>query len=79
MQETDRRDGFSVRGKMYFERMLDKLGSHCRLYMCYYKGEALLGAVTIQYAGKTFYVYGASSNQYRHLMPNYLMQWEIIG
>ncbi|WP_099205469.1 lipid II:glycine glycyltransferase FemX [Scatolibacter rhodanostii] len=78
MKETGRRDGFAVRGRIYFERMLDNLGEHCRLYMCYYNGIALSGAITTQYAGKTCYVYGASSNEYRNLMPNYLMQWEMI-
>lgn len=78
MQFTGERDGFPIRGKSYFKRMLEGLGEHCRLYLCYYEGTPLSGAIAVQYAGKTHYVYGASSNEYRNLMPNYLMQWTMI-
>ena len=75
---TGIRDGFTIRPKDYFERFLDSLGEHVRLYMGYYKGEAVCGAVTTNYGGKCSYIYGASSNKHRKLMPNYLMQWEMI-
>ncbi|MCL2579609.1 MAG: peptidoglycan bridge formation glycyltransferase FemA/FemB family protein [Oscillospiraceae bacterium] len=78
MQITGARDGFSVRPKNYFEGMLDALGDDCRLYMAYYQGQPLSGAVTSNYAGKCCYLYGASSNEHRNVMPNYLMQWEMI-
>jgi peptidoglycan pentaglycine glycine transferase (the first glycine) len=78
MKITGDRDRFLIRPKEYFVRMLDNLGEHCRLYICYYQGKALSGAVATQYGGKTCYVYGASSNEMRKLMPNYLMQWTMI-
>lgn len=78
MKETGKRDGFCIRSREYFGRMLTGLGEHCRLYMCYYNGEALSGAISIQYAGKTCYVYGASTSRMRNVMPNYLMQWNMI-
>lgn len=78
MQTTGERDGFNVRPKGYFERMLDALGEHVRLYMGFYEGNPVCGAITTNYAGKTCYVYGASDNAHRNVMPNYLMQWEMI-
>ena len=78
MQATGERDGFSVRPKSYFERMLDELGEYCRLYMAFYQGQAVSGAITTNYAGKTCYIYGASDNAHRNVMPNYLIQWEMI-
>ncbi|MEG1875773.1 MAG: peptidoglycan bridge formation glycyltransferase FemA/FemB family protein [Angelakisella sp.] len=78
MVTTGKRDAFIVRPKEYFVKMLDALGEHCRLFLCYHEGKAVSGAVTTQYAGKTCYVYGASSNEARNVMPNHLMQWTMI-
>lgn len=78
MQVTGQRDGFAVRPRAYFERMLSALGPHARLYMGFFEGKPVCGALTTNYAGKTCYVYGASDNVHRDKMPNYLMQWEMI-
>ncbi|MEM1486293.1 peptidoglycan bridge formation glycyltransferase FemA/FemB family protein [Oscillospiraceae bacterium PP1C4] len=78
MQTTGERDGFNVRPKAYFERMLDALGEHVRLYMAFYGGKPVSGAITTNYGGKACYVYGASDNVHRNVMPNYLIQWEMI-
>ncbi|MDQ0415884.1 peptidoglycan pentaglycine glycine transferase (the first glycine) [Croceifilum oryzae] len=41
-------------------------------------GLILSGAIAIFHNQKTWYLYGASSNEFRHLMPNYLIQWHMI-
>ena len=78
MEVTGKRDGFSVRPRAYFQRMLEALGEHARLYMGFYDGAPVCGALSTNYAGKVCYVYGASDNVHRDVMPNYLMQWEMI-
>lgn len=78
MQITGERDDFSIRSKEYFTGMLESLGEHCRLYMAYYQDQPVSGAITTNYAGKTCYIYGASDNAHRNVMPNYLLQWEMI-
>lgn len=75
---TGERDSFNIRPKAYLERMLDALGENVRLYLGYYDGHVVSGAITTNYAGKCSYVYGASDNAFRQYMPNYLMQWEMI-
>ncbi len=78
MQVTGERDGFITRPKIYFERMLDALGENVRLYVGFYQDEVICGAITTNVGGKCCYVYGASDNNHRNVMPNYLMQWEMI-
>ena len=78
MLETGIRDGFVTRRPEYFANMLENLGEHARLYMAFYEGEAIAGTLAIWYGDKVWYLYGASSNEHRNLMPNYLLQWNMI-
>ncbi len=79
MVETGKRDGFMIRPLSYFEKMYDELvPNHMKLLMAYYEGQPIAGIIPIIYGRKTCYLYGASSNSHRNLMPNYLLQWEAI-
>ena len=80
MIETGNRDGFITRPLEYFEKMYDNMvpGGHMKLLMAYYEDKPISGVIPIFYGNKTWYLYGASSNQHRNLMPNYLLQWEMI-
>ena len=78
MLVTGVRDGFVTRQPEYFAAMLDNLGEHCRLYMAFHEDEPIAGTLAIWYGDKVWYLYGASSNEHRNLMPNYLLQWEMI-
>lgn len=78
MMDTGVRDGFIPRSLEYFEKMYDEMGDYLRLYLIYHGDKLLSGAVAILYGNKVWYLYGASSNEDRNLMPNYLMQWEMM-
>ena len=78
MVETGLRDNFATRPPEYFAAMLDNLGESCRLYMAFYEDKPIAGTLAIHYGDKVWYLYGASSNEYRNLMPNYLLQWRMI-
>ena len=78
METTGKRDKFLVRSKSYFANMLKALGPHARLYLAYLDGQPISGTLATQYGDKTWYMYGASSNEHRNVMPNYLLQWEMI-
>jgi lipid II:glycine glycyltransferase (peptidoglycan interpeptide bridge formation enzyme) len=79
MQETGVRDEFVIRSLEYFEKMYDCLApEHLRLYLAYHEDKLIAGTIAILYGDKVWYLYGASSNEYRNVMPNYLLQWEMI-
>ena len=78
MVETGARDGFSIRSAEYFAKILNAYGDDARLYMAYHEGKPIAGALAIHCGNKVWYLYGASSNEHRNLMPNYLLQWEMI-
>ena len=79
MVETGKRDDFIIRSLEYFEKMYDCLApNHMKLLMAYHEDKPIAGIIPIMYGNKTWYLYGASSNSYRNLMPNYLLQWTAI-
>lgn len=79
MLETGVRDNFVIRSLEYFEKMYDEMApNHLRLYMAYSDNQPIAGTLAILYGDKCWYLYGASSNEHRNLMPNYLLQWEMI-
>ena len=77
---TATRDNFLIRPYSYFERFYDSLQpvGQTELFMAYYNGEAIAGTLAFRMGDKAWYIYGASSNAHRNLMPNYLIQWTMI-
>lgn len=79
-QTTARRDGFVGRPLSYFQTLWDVLvpAGYAKLFLTHYEDTALSGAFDFVIGDRAWYVYGASSNEHRNLMPNHLMQWEMI-
>lgn len=75
MEETGKRDNFGIRPLEYFEKMYDEMQGHIKLILTKHEEDYLSGMLLVFYGNKVWYVYGASSNTKRKLMPNYLMQW----
>lgn len=78
MLTTGVRDNFLIRPVEYFEKMYDELApkGYMKLLMAKYQGEIIAAVIPIIYGNKVWYLYGASSNEHRNVMPNYLLQWE---
>jgi len=78
--ETAERDKFLIRPYKYYENFYDFLvpAGLAELFLVYYEGKAIAGALAFRLGEKAWYIYGASANQYRNVMPNYLMQWRMI-
>lgn len=76
---TTIRDNIGCRPYEYFERMLDAFSEdEIRIYIAKHENDKLSAAIATNFGSELFYLYGASSNVKRNLMPNYAMQWEMI-
>lgn len=80
LKETTERDNFLVRSYSYFEDLYDTLvpAGYGQLFIGEYEGKVIAGTLAFITGDKAWYVYGASSNSHRNVMPNYLIQWEMI-
>ncbi len=80
LKETCARDGFLVRSLSYFEQMWDLLvpAGMMKMALTFYQDKPLSGALAYIFGDRAMYTYGASSNEHRNMMPNHLMQWELI-
>jgi lipid II:glycine glycyltransferase (peptidoglycan interpeptide bridge formation enzyme) len=80
LQETAERDRFLIRGYEYFEMIWDQMVENglAQVFLAEYQGRIISATLALILGKKTWYLYGASSNEYRNVMPNYLIQWEMI-
>jgi len=80
LKETAVRDNFLIRDYAYYEWIWEQMVTQgfAEIFFAEYEG-VLVGATLAMITGdKAWYLYGASSNEFRNVMPNYLIQWEMI-
>ncbi len=78
MQTTGKRDRFLVRDRAYFETLLTAMGGDAVLFLARLEGVPIAGAIALYYGNKAWYLYGASGDEHRGVMPNYLLQWTML-
>jgi len=80
LQVTAERDDFRVRTREYFEHMYDLLvpAGLAKLFVAEYEETMIAGAILFRMGDTAVYVYGASANEHRNLMPNHLLQWTMM-
>lgn len=80
LKETAARDGFGVRALSYFYDMWDLCVASglARMFLGRLEGEVICGAISFALGPQAWYVYGASANAHRNVMPNHLLQWEMM-
>lgn len=81
LQETALRDRFLIRSYDYFVILWKELveRGYAKLFMAYYQDQPIAGTLAFILGDKAWYMYGASSNRHRNVMPNYLLQWTMIS
>jgi lipid II:glycine glycyltransferase (peptidoglycan interpeptide bridge formation enzyme) len=83
-RETAERDKIAIHPESYYRtifQLADEYpedGVMLDLYMARHEGEALAGIIVARYGDTAFYLYGASSDRKRNLMPAYALQWQAM-
>ncbi len=80
LETTGTRDTFGIHTLAYYLQAWRTFtpNNTARLLLAEYDGQLLAGIFVSLFARQAIYLYGASSNEQRQLMPNYLLQWEAI-
>jgi lipid II:glycine glycyltransferase (peptidoglycan interpeptide bridge formation enzyme) len=83
METTAQRDGFGIHTRAYYEAAhhLFVEAGQGQLLLAEYEGQLLAGLVVLGVGdggGTACYMYGASSDEHRNLMPTYRLQWEAM-
>jgi lipid II:glycine glycyltransferase (peptidoglycan interpeptide bridge formation enzyme) len=82
MKATAARDAFSIHGLDYYRDFLRLFArdeaSPARLFIAEHEDKPLAALIVTALGERAIYLYGASSNEKRELMPTYLLQWEAM-
>lgn len=79
-QVTGQRDGFLIRPFDYYRRAWQEFMrvGLAHALIAEYQGKPIAQLILFHFGQRCWYFYGASSNEERHRMPNYALQWEAI-
>jgi len=80
MTVTGARDGFAIHRRAYYERAYELFAAHgrVRLLIALCDDEPLAALMPFSFNRQAWYMYGASSNSGRELMPNHQLQWRAM-
>jgi lipid II:glycine glycyltransferase (peptidoglycan interpeptide bridge formation enzyme) len=82
MQTTAERDTFAIHPLRYYRDFMQLFtqgdSAPARLLIAEFEGQPLAGLVVAALGERALYLYGASTNERRELMPTYLLQWEAM-
>jgi lipid II:glycine glycyltransferase (peptidoglycan interpeptide bridge formation enzyme) len=84
-RETAKRDKIAIHPESYYRTLFETAsevssgaGPSLSLYVARHEGDALAGIIVLHMDGRATYLYGASSDKRRNLMPTYALQWHAI-
>lgn len=80
LQGTSDRADFGIHTREYYQRTYQIFGPSgaCAVFLAEFEGIPLASIMVFRFGDRSWYFYGASSNQHRELMPTYLVQWEAM-
>ncbi|HWP68480.1 MAG TPA: peptidoglycan bridge formation glycyltransferase FemA/FemB family protein [Rectinemataceae bacterium] len=88
-EETARRDGIAIHPLSYYKTLLETVGElggeaggdkppSMSVWIAMHEGLPVASIITLFWNRHATYLYGASSNEKRNLMPAYALQWKAI-
>ena len=79
MDETGTRDSFVVHSADYYRAAYSLLTPRWGTFLlASFEGEPLASIAVFAVGSNAWYLWGASSNRHRNLMPNHALQWEAM-
>ncbi len=79
MDETGTRDGFTVHSAAYYRAAFELLASRWGVFLlAEHQGDPLASIAVFAVGPTAWYLWGASNNRRRNLMPNHALQWEAM-
>ncbi len=79
-RETSARDEFMIHPLRYYQSIREVLfenglGTN---FIAYYKDKPVAAVIVFCFGSRVWYMYGASSSEFRNVMPNHLLHWHVI-
>ncbi|MBE0410763.1 MAG: peptidoglycan bridge formation glycyltransferase FemA/FemB family protein [Anaerolineales bacterium] len=80
MEVTGQRDEFGVHSRNYYKQAYELFSprGECELFLAEYESQPLAALMVFTHGKRAWYFYGASAEQHRDRMPNYILQWEAM-
>ena len=78
LQETSQRNHFFIHPKIHYQHLLQSFGQQSKIYLVKFQDKILAGGLYVFSPPTVYYLHGASSSQYRNLMPTYFLHWQVI-
>jgi len=78
--ETSKRDVFLIHPKSYYLKLKQYLVDRGmgNIFIAYFRGIPIASLFAFRFGNRIWYMYGASTNEYRNLMPNHALHWHLI-
>jgi peptidoglycan pentaglycine glycine transferase (the first glycine) len=78
--ETCKRDAFLIHPISYYTKLRDTLieNGMANVFTAKINGLPIASIYVFRFGDRVWYMYGASSNEYRNVMPNHALHWHLI-
>lgn len=77
LKETAGRDSFGLHDREHYKRLAYS-AIEPKLYFAIWQEKAIAANLTLSFGDMSTYLHGASSSEFRNVMPAYLLQWEAV-